>query len=151
MECLARANRQYWVALPVMGATIISPYIAAGNRYDHVFNDPPQRHVRIPWFAFFQCTSAFSNTGVSLIDLSMVPFQRAYLMSVVLALLILFGNTCFPILLRFIIWTIYKMSPKNGSLEETLQFLLHHPRRCFIYLFPSTHTWFLVFVVIMLT
>ncbi|KAL1410029.1 hypothetical protein Q8F55_004031 [Vanrija albida] len=140
----------YWVSLPLMGATIIAPYIAAGNRYDHVFDDQP-KHVRIPWFAFFQATSAFSNTGVSLVDLSMVPFQRAYLMSVVLALLILFGNTCFPILLRFIIWTFYKMSPKNSSLEETLQFLLHHPRRCFIYLFPSTHTWFLVFVVIILT
>lgn len=84
----------YWVFMPLAGATIIAPYIAAGNRYDWVFNEQ-HKHVRIPWFAFFQSTSSFSNTGMSLVDQSMVPFQKAYLMAAVQALLILFGNTCF--------------------------------------------------------
>jgi Trk-type K+ transport system membrane component len=37
--------------------------------------------VQIPWFALFQSVSAFSNTGMSLADQSMVPFQTAYLMT----------------------------------------------------------------------
>lgn len=67
------------------------------------------------------------------------------------ALLILFGNTCYPILLRFIIWVMWKTVPANSSMRESLKFLLDHPRRCFVYLFPSTTTWFLVVVVLFLT
>lgn len=84
----------YWIFMPLAGATIIAPYIAAGGRYNWVFDEQHKR-VRIPWFAFFQATSSFSNTGMSLVDESMVPFQKAYLMAAVQALLILFGNTCF--------------------------------------------------------
>lgn len=35
-------------------------------------------------------------------------------------------------------------------MNETLHFLLDHPRRCFIYLFPSHQTWFLLTVLITL-
>lgn len=34
-------------------------------------------------FAIFQSVSAFSNTGMSLVDQSMIPFQTAYLMIIV--------------------------------------------------------------------
>lgn len=34
-------------------------------------------------------------------------------------------------------WTMSKLAPKRSQSRETLQFLLDHPRRCFIYLFPS--------------
>ena len=34
-------------------------------------------------FAIFQSVSAFSNTGMSLVDTSMIPFQEAYLMVLV--------------------------------------------------------------------
>lgn len=53
------------------------------------------RLVKIPWFALFQSVSAFSNTGMSLVDMSMIPFQRAYLMSFVIFVLIFAGNTAF--------------------------------------------------------
>lgn len=70
----------YWIFLPLAGATIIAPYIAAGNRYHDVF-DSQYKHVRIPWFAFFQAYSGFTNLGMSLVDQSVVPFQKAYLMN----------------------------------------------------------------------
>lgn len=34
-------------------------------------------------------------------------------------------------------WIISKIVPSQSRTRETLQFLLDHPRRCFIYLFPS--------------
>lgn len=40
--------------------------------------------------------------------------------------------------------------PKNSRINETLHFLLDHPRRCFIYLFPSHQTWFLLTILICL-
>jgi Trk-type K+ transport system membrane component len=59
----------------------MAPYIAAKGRYDGAFDEQP-RLVKIPWFALFQSISAFSNTGLSLIDKSMIPFQTAYVMIV---------------------------------------------------------------------
>jgi len=47
-------------------------------------------------------------------------------------------------------WVNYKFSPKGSKWRETLHFLLDHPRRCFIYLFPSRQTWFLLTVLIIL-
>jgi Trk-type K+ transport system membrane component len=57
----------------------MAPYVAAGGRYDNVFDAQP-RLVTIPWFSLFQAISAFSNTGMSLVDMSMIPFQDAYVM-----------------------------------------------------------------------
>jgi len=70
---------QYFIFVQIAAFIIIAPYIGAGGRYDHVFNAQP-RLVRIPWYALFQSVSAYSNTGMSLVDMSMVPFQTAYLM-----------------------------------------------------------------------
>lgn len=70
----------YWIFLPVAGATIIAPYIAAGGRYNDVFADQ-YKIVRIPWYAFFQAYSGFTNLGMSLVDESVLPFQKAYLMN----------------------------------------------------------------------
>jgi Trk-type K+ transport system membrane component len=57
----------------------MAPYIMAGGRYEYVFDAQPQE-VSTPWFALFQAVSAFSNTGMSLADQSMIPFQQAYVM-----------------------------------------------------------------------
>lgn len=48
------------------------------------------------------------------------------------------------------IWIISKCVNKKSRLHETLHFLLDHPRRCFVYLFPSHQTWFLLTVLIAL-
>jgi len=102
------------------------------------------------WFSIFQVVSAYTNAGMSLVDQSMVPFQRAYPMIFAMIFVILAGNTAFPIFLRFSVWVTTKLVPKRSQLNETLHFLLDHPRRCFIYLFPSHQTWFLLTVLIIL-
>ena len=43
----------------------------------------------------FQVVSAYTNTGTSLVDQSMIPFQRAYPVILVMAFLIIAGNTGF--------------------------------------------------------
>lgn len=47
-------------------------------------------------------------------------------------------------------WVISKLVPRKSRLHETLKFLLDHPRRCFIYLFPSHQTWFLLTILVFL-
>ena len=62
-------------------------------------------------------------------------------------------GTSYPIFLRFFLWTLSKLIPnvpKYSEYKGTLQFLLDHPRRCYTTLFPSSHTWWLLSVVILL-
>ncbi|KAG6991280.1 potassium transport protein [Physcia stellaris] len=83
---------------------------------------------------------------MSLLDANMVAFQTSVYMLITMGLLILAGNTCYPIFLRVIIWTLLRLLPDNARFEDyrsTLRFLLDHPRRCYTTLFPSKHTWWL--------
>jgi potassium uptake Trk family protein len=114
--------------------------------------EPPAlfRTITVPWFSLFQVVSAYTNTGTSLVDQNMVPFQTAYPMIFFMIFCILAGNTAFPIMLRFLIWIITKLVPRDSRLDETLHFLLDHPRRCFVYLFPSYQTWFLLTILVIM-
>ena len=105
------------------------------------------------WVGAFNAVSAFNNSGMSLLDANMTAFQRSYYMLITMGLLILAGNTAFPVFLRMIVWFMYKVAqriararPLDDPWQErlqTLKFLLDHPRRCYTNLFPSQHTWWL--------
>ncbi|KAJ7772100.1 cation transport protein-domain-containing protein [Mycena maculata] len=140
----------YHIGIQLVAFTVIAPYMAQ-SRWAATFL-PPMQHKKImsTWFSLFQVVSAYTNTGMSLVDQSMVPFQRAYPTIVFMVLLVLAGNTAFPIFLRLLIWILSCIVPAESRTSETLHFLLDHPRRCFIYLFPSHQTWFLVTVVLTL-
>jgi potassium uptake Trk family protein len=83
------------------------------------------------------------NLGFTLTPDSMVSFQDATFPLIIMSFLAFAGNTCYPCLLRLIIWIMYKLCPQSSSIKETLSFLLDHPRRCFTLLFPSRPTWIL--------
>ncbi|PSK48659.1 hypothetical protein B9Z65_70 [Elsinoe australis] len=105
------------------------------------------------WLGAFNAVSAFNNSGMSVLDQNMTVFQDAYYMLITMSFLILAGNTCYPIFLRLIIWTLWKLMPENVAWhdsKETLKFLLDHPRRCYTNLFPSIHTWWLLAAVVVL-
>ncbi|GAB7341959.1 hypothetical protein MBLNU457_g0259t1 [Dothideomycetes sp. NU457] len=105
------------------------------------------------WVGAFNAVSAFNNSGMSLLDANMTAFQDAYYMLITMSLLILAGNTCYPIFLRLIFWTILKLMPDHGHWKDhrnTITFLLDHPRRCYTNLFPARHTWWLLLAVITL-
>ncbi|CAK5281873.1 unnamed protein product [Mycena citricolor] len=175
----------YHIGIQLVAFTVIAPYIST-PRWAANFQTPKQHsRIRPAWFALFQVVSAYTNTGMSLVDQSMVPFQEAYAMIVFLVIVILAGNTAFVsdsdmlflttlnwsspsfcdssceicgicdetqvgILTRVFSWILSKFVPKSSRSGETLRFLLDHPRRCFIYLFPSHQTWFLATVVLFL-
>ncbi|KAK7472408.1 hypothetical protein VKT23_000522 [Stygiomarasmius scandens] len=138
----------YHIGVQLVAYIVIAPYIST-DRWSQDFVPPAlHRTIASPWFALFQVVSAYTNTGMSLVDTSMVPFQKAYPMIVFMVFLIVAGNTGFPVFLRFTIWLLSKVVPRTSRAHETLHFLLDHPRRCFIYLFPSHQTWFLLTVVL---
>ncbi|GLB38209.1 putative cation transport protein [Lyophyllum shimeji] len=136
----------YHVGLQLIGFVVIAPYISTPRWHQNFVPPAEMRPQNTVWFSVFQVAAAYCNTGFSLVDKSMVPFQTAYPMVFILAFLILAGNVAFPIFLRFTIWILKKLLPKTSRVNETLQFLLDHPRRCFILLFPSLQTWYLVLI-----
>lgn len=74
---------------------------------------------------------------------TILAFQGFYLALIVIGGVKLAGNTFFPSLLRLTIWITTRIVPKHSKLHHSLEFLLQHPRRCFILLFPSINTWYL--------
>ncbi|GAA5922294.1 uncharacterized protein JCM15063_003250 [Sporobolomyces koalae] len=144
LTLLLRLVAGYYFVGQLLAVLVLAPWLTYDKTYQPVFNDPAWA-VNPTWFTFFQVWSAFSNNGMSLVDTSMIPFGRAYWLIIVLSIMIVGGNTGLPVFLRLTIWTLSKVVPKQSRVRETLQFLLDHPRRCYIYLFPSHQTWFLVF------
>jgi len=143
LTVLLRVTLGYYFLSQLIAVLTLAPWLAHSKTYRPILDAVP---VNSTWFTFFQVWSAFSNNGMSLVDESMVPFQKAYWLIIALALLVMGGNTLVPVFLRAIIWTLHKLVPTKSRVKETLQFLLDHPRRCFIYLFPSHYTWYLLFV-----
>ncbi|GJE92662.1 TrkH-domain-containing protein [Phanerochaete sordida] len=141
----------YYFGLLAVAIVIITPYMATAHQYRDVFL-PPMQHRKISpiWFSVFQVTGAWANTGMSLVDQNMIPFRTAYLLIFVLFFCVLAGNTAYPVFLRFMIWCLYKAFPKKSRTHEALKFLLDHPRRCFITLFPGPQTWLLFFVLFLM-
>ncbi|KAG9119455.1 low affinity potassium transporter, partial [Ceratobasidium sp. 392] len=98
-------------------------------------------------FALFSVISAYSNAGLTVVDTSLIELSSAYPMIFVIIWLILVGATAFPLSLRFFVWLGTKIVPK-GNTYKGLKFLLKHPRRCFMYLFPSHQSWYLLFTLV---
>ncbi|TKA33183.1 hypothetical protein B0A50_00736 [Salinomyces thailandicus] len=140
----------YFVLWQVLGCLGCAAWVAYNAR-----DEAEQNGLDAWWVGAFNAVSAFNNSGMSLLDANMVAFQRSYYMLLTCGLLILAGNTCFPIFLRIIIWGLWKITEhpfvvnkwfSSEQWEERrriLRFLLDHPRRCYTNLFPSQHTWWL--------
>ncbi|TCD68599.1 low affinity potassium transporter [Steccherinum ochraceum] len=133
----------YFVGTQLIALTLIAPWLSTAHQYDEVFTSQP-RLVNKTWFTAFQVVGSYTGGGMSLVDQGMVPFQRAYLMIFAMMFTIIAGNQGLPIFLRLTIWIMTKFVSDNSPMDQTLHFLLDHPRRCFLYLFPSHVTWFLL-------
>lgn len=100
----------YLVTFQLLGSIALGSYITA-----HTPEIPAANHVNSWWLGSFNAISAFNNSGMSLLDANMSPFQQTYFVLAVMSVLILAGNTCFPILLRVLIWCMSKCAPPGTA------------------------------------
>lgn len=91
-----------------------------------------------------------NNLGLTLTPDSMVSFRDAEWPMFIMSFMALAGNTFYPVFLRLLIWTMSKIIPKHNSIQDPLNFLLEHPRRCYTLLFPSKPTWVLFAILFVL-
>ncbi|GAB7364642.1 hypothetical protein MBLNU230_g5445t1 [Neophaeotheca triangularis] len=141
----------YFIAWQVLTCIALGAYVH-NNRRDTVQTNGLNAY----WVGAFNAVSAFNNSGMSLLDANMTAFATSYYMLLTMSLLILAGNTCYPIFLRIIIWSMLKLMPARlagpvwDERRKTLNFLLDHPRRCYTNLFPRKETYWLALSVIAL-
>ncbi|KAH9983705.1 cation transport protein-domain-containing protein [Russula compacta] len=142
----------YYIIALLIPFAVLAPYMSMSKWKDN-FLPPNQHRVINPiWYSAFEVVGGWANTGFSLVDQNLVPFQTAYpllIFMIWLALAAAKRESC-SVSLRLCIWTNYKLTPKGSKWRVALHFLLDHPRRCFIYLFPSRQTWFLLTVLVIL-
>ncbi|GAM21900.1 hypothetical protein SAMD00019534_050750 [Acytostelium subglobosum LB1] len=97
------------------------------------------------WFSIFNTLSAFNNVGVTLVTDNMVQFNQHSFLLLVISMLVVLGNTMFPVVLRLIIWCMNKISKD----KEPYEHLLNNPRTVYTHLFQAKPTlillgvWFL--------
>ncbi|KAF2198701.1 TrkH-domain-containing protein [Delitschia confertaspora ATCC 74209] len=148
IEFLSWVVPTYFLLWQFFGCLGIGAYVANNKA------SVARRNGMNPWWVgSFNAVSAFNNSGMSLLDANMVAFQESIYMIITMGLLILAGNTCYPIFLRLIVWAFLKLTPKSDDwtdVRKTLQFLLDHPRRCYTNLFPRQHTYWLAASVVVL-
>ncbi|KAF2172624.1 hypothetical protein M409DRAFT_62386 [Zasmidium cellare ATCC 36951] len=136
----------YFVGFHLLAMLIFLPWILRDGYYrDILENTWLQSPV---WWGFFTPASLFNDLGLTLTPDSMISFQDAIVPLLFGSFFIIIGNTGFPCMLRFIIWTLSKFAFRGTPLWEELRFLLDHPRRCFTLLFPSKATWWLFWVLV---
>ncbi|EGY23406.1 low-affinity potassium transport protein [Verticillium dahliae VdLs.17] len=131
----------YFIGLHVLGVICLVPWILhAPSKYTDYLDEEGQNIV---WWAFYSAQTMANNLGFTLTPDSMVQFRDATFPMLIMTFLAYAGYNFYPIFLRVVIWTIYKIVPRNSALREPLNFLLQHPRRCCMLLFPSRPTWIL--------
>ncbi|KAG6001524.1 hypothetical protein E4U21_004115 [Claviceps maximensis] len=111
------------------------------------------------WLGIFNGVSAFNNSGMSLLDANLVPYQESSYVLVTMGLMILAGNTAFPLLLRLMLCVMLRVlnalpEPAAGlrvsTAKCTVEYILKYPRRLHPSLFSTRHTWWLACVVVLL-
>jgi hypothetical protein len=153
LDILVKLVPAYYLGIVILFAFFFRIYIACSTYAQDVLRTTNANGPIDPWFfSFFQSLSGLNNLGIMLCDASMVPFQNAPAPLIFTMILILCGNTAYAINLRFIIWSMYKLTPRSRPmLRETLRYLLDHPRRCYTTLFPSTQTFWLLLTLVVIT
>lgn len=137
----------YYIGFNIMAFVMLVPWICVKKQYIAIVRSDG---ISPAWWGFFTAMSSFADLGLTVTPDSMSSFDTSIYPQIVMMWFIIIGNTGFPVLLRFIIWVMFKLAPDLSQRKESLGFLLDHPRRCFTLLFPSAATWWLLIVLLAL-
>ncbi|KAG5637728.1 hypothetical protein H0H81_003438 [Sphagnurus paluster] len=109
----------YHIITQLITFIVIAPYISMPKWHENFVPPDEIRPQSTVWFSMFQSVSAYTNTGMSLVDHSMVPFQKAYPMIFFMAFLILAGNTAFtgaiPLGTRFVVGLFQAIAVRSAG------------------------------------
>lgn len=147
LKTLAGVLVVYFWGFWIIALVCLLPWIMHADQYGKIVEGDG---ISRGWWGVFTANSAFMDLGFTLTPDSMISFNTARFPLLVMSFFIVIGNTGFPIMLRCMIWVFHLFVPRDSGLFQELRFLLDHPRRCFTLLFPSTATWWLFGILLIL-
>eukprot|EP00929_Paragymnodinium_shiwhaense_P065044 TRINITY_DN32646_c0_g1_i1.p1 TRINITY_DN32646_c0_g1~~TRINITY_DN32646_c0_g1_i1.p1 ORF type:complete len:634 (+),score=94.52 TRINITY_DN32646_c0_g1_i1:57-1958(+) len=139
----------YWFTVHLIGFLVIYGYMRYGPS-EELRASIDSLGLRQDWHALYLTVSSFQNNGLLLTPDSLVSFAEHPVILCAVSALILAGNTALPINIRFVTWSLFKLSGP-GKNQDALRFLLKHPRRCYTHMFPFVHTLWLILALFSLT
>ncbi|CAI9628944.1 hypothetical protein GT037_001709 [Alternaria burnsii] len=131
----------YFILWQLFGGIALGAYMSVYEREACAVN------AQNPWWAgIFLAISAYSNAGFTLLDAGFIPFQSSYYVLVIVTILSLAGPASFPVVVRFLIWSmstlldLFSKDKEYGVWKEGFDFILKFPRRVYTSMFPSRDT-----------
>ena len=149
LKLLLKVILSYYTSLHLVGIICLTPWI-------YTTGNPKYRDylaslgINPTWWSIFSAGTMSNNLGFTLTPDSMVHFRDAVFPISIMTILAYAGHTFYPVGLRVLIWTLSKIYRKDHKIQEPLNFLLDHPRRCYTLLFPGRATWILAGILIVL-
>jgi Trk-type K+ transport system membrane component len=135
----------YYFVIQLIAAVFLVIYTRADSEVLDIYD---QQAVQYVWGSVFYAVSAFNNAGFAVFASNLIPFASEWLVLTVVAILILLGNTCFPIVLRA--WFLLLRVATRGR-NETINLIHRKPRAYYTHLFSVSQTFKLIaFIVISL-
>eukprot|EP00727_Mastigamoeba_balamuthi_P007915 m51a1_g3744 hypothetical protein (851) ;mRNA; f:61658-64904 len=139
----------YSVFMQLLGFLVLGAYVH--------FVDTPRKIIESRgqstwWWALFHTIAAFNNTGMSTLSDGLEMFSQDPVILCVLCSLVAVGNTCLPIVVRFVIWMARNLSGQRRLPKslQSLRYILVNPTRCHTHIFPGVHTRLLVCIFLVL-
>eukprot|EP00667_Euglena_gracilis_P002669 EG_transcript_2675 len=142
LQSIRRISLGIYTMVILLSFTILAPWLTYAQA--DIFRE---RQVDPVWFAWFLVNSAWCNCGFTPFYDNLVMFRTDHMVLLVTSLLILLGNTTYPVLLRFVVYCLHRLYPKYTPYK----FLLQYPRRCCTHLFQGIHTKVLLLFVAVFT
>ena len=103
--------------------------------------------MSVEWFAFFMTTSAFCNAGFSVLSSNLIVVCDSRGVLICLGILVLLGNTLYPVAIRVLITLLSRLSPSDDVYRE----LLDHPRKYYTHMLSHTETVLVMAIVAVFT
>lgn len=105
------------------------------------------------WDALFLSVSTFNNVGLTLNSDNFIRFAKDPAVLIPASLLIVMGNTGFPIFLRLyvaLISAIFSRRKRSGPHFRAFKYIMLFPRRCYTHIFSNYQTWILFWLLFIL-
>jgi Trk-type K+ transport system membrane component len=127
----------YYALVQLLAATFLSIYSATEPDAIAIYK---QYNVDSTWSSFFLSAAGYNNTGFTLFPNSVIPFSDQWCPLLVMMLLILLGNTAFPIGLRVVLLVIQVLARIARIKSEELRLLDEQSRLFYTHMFPWKDT-----------
>lgn len=143
-EALLVLVPSYSILFQLFGFLVLTVYFAANSVARSILQ---AERINYIWFSLFNSISAFNNSGFSLMETSLISFDRDPFVLLVHALLIAAGNTAFPVFLRAFVWLLKSLVSRTNLSTPGVRNLLDNPRSCFTHLFTTDITLKLFYII----